>query len=332
MDYKKKYKEAIYLLKELRPKISDYYREKLDGLFPELAESEDERIRKRIYNYINVTLDDNESAEKEKWLAWLEKQGKKQDEQKSFDCENANIQQKDLAPKAEPRFKVGDWVAANIYGLRSPLKIVDISDTEYRIEDVKGNSGVPKIDYLDSHYHLWTADDAKDGDVMVTVAEHKPFIFKGFLDAKHPFAPVAYCGLEKWNVFYISSDPNWWTDDSFIPASPQEREQLLNAMHENGYEWDPDKKELKIIDWSKHIKYEPDGPSIIKEKTADETESDINIHPKFKVGDKIVIKDVIGEVEIAEITNGMYGTVTQFGNHLFFDINVLDREAHYATK
>ena len=108
MNYKNKYKEVIYLLKELRPKISDYYREKLDGLFPELAESEDERIRRRIYDYINVTLDDNESAEKEKWLAWLEKQGKKQDEQKSFDCENANIQQKDLAPKAEPRFKVGD--------------------------------------------------------------------------------------------------------------------------------------------------------------------------------------------------------------------------------
>lgn len=40
----------------------------------EKTESEDERIRKRIYNYINVTLDDNESAEKKKWLAWLEKQ------------------------------------------------------------------------------------------------------------------------------------------------------------------------------------------------------------------------------------------------------------------
>ena len=75
MNYEEKYKEAIYFLKELRPKISDYYREKLDGLFPELAESEDERIRRRIYDYINITLDDNESVEKEKWLAWLEKQG-----------------------------------------------------------------------------------------------------------------------------------------------------------------------------------------------------------------------------------------------------------------
>lgn len=332
MDYKKKYKEAIYLLKELRPKISDYYREKLDELFPELAESEDERIRKRIYNYINVTLDDNESAEKEKWLAWLEKQGKKQDEPKSFDCENANTQQKDLAPKVEPRFKAGDWVATNVVGLRSPLKIVDASDIEYRIEDVKGNSGVPKIDYLDMHYHLWTPDDAKDGDVMVTETEHKPFIFKGFLDVNHPFAPVAYCGIEKWNVFYTSSDPNWWTDDSFIPASPQEREQLFNAMHEKGYEWDADQKELKITDWSKHITSKINGPSITKEKPADNVESDLNIHPKFKVGDWVVIKDVIGDVQITEITDTQYGTVSQFGTQLFFDIKVLDREAHYAAK
>ena len=47
----------------------------MEYLFPELKESEDEKIMKRIYNYINVTLDDNESPEKEKWLAWLEKQG-----------------------------------------------------------------------------------------------------------------------------------------------------------------------------------------------------------------------------------------------------------------
>ena len=37
-------------------------------------------------------------------------------------------------------------------------------------------------------------------------------------------------------------------------------------MKEAGYEWDAEKKELKIIDWSKHIKYEPNSPSITKEK------------------------------------------------------------------
>lgn len=383
MDYKKKYEEAIYLLKELRPKISDYYREKLDGLFPEITESKNESIRKELLEHCkkraemyNTLMTAEEYNKVQAWIAWLEKQGKQRPAPQWMvdflddDCrrnlgktldrdvyremegkliaikEFLETSQRRSAPEApneekiddddtdmaKPMFKIGDWVATNVAGLVSPLKIMDVSDIEYRIEDQNGNSGVPKIDYLDSHYHLWTPDDAKDGDVMVTETKHRPFIFKGFLDVKHPFAPVAYCGIERWNLFYISSDPNWWTDDSFIPASFQEREQLLKVMHEKGYEWDPDEKELKIIDWSKHIKYEPNGPSITVDKSADEDKHFLKIHPKFKVGDKIVIKDVIGEVQITEITDGMYGTVTQFGNHLFFDINVLDREAHYATK
>ena len=38
-------------------------------------------------------------------------------------------------------------------------------------------------------------------------------------------------------------------------------------MKEAGYEWDAEKKELKMIDWSKHVKYEPNSPSIIEENT-----------------------------------------------------------------
>lgn len=57
----------------------------LEELFPELRESEDERIRKEILNYID------KATGCKRWVAWLEKQG----EQKSFDYENANIPQKD---------------------------------------------------------------------------------------------------------------------------------------------------------------------------------------------------------------------------------------------
>ena len=57
----------------------------LEELFPELRESEDEKIRKEILDYID------KSTGCKRWVAWLEKQG----EQKSFDYENANIPQKD---------------------------------------------------------------------------------------------------------------------------------------------------------------------------------------------------------------------------------------------
>lgn len=74
MDYEKKYKEALERARELQHDNCW-----VTNIFPELKESEDEKIRKRIYNYINVTLDDNENEEKEKWLTWLEKQGESSD-------------------------------------------------------------------------------------------------------------------------------------------------------------------------------------------------------------------------------------------------------------
>ena len=81
MNYEKKYKEALDKARELcaypttKPFIKD-----LQDLFPELAESEDERIRKEFCKDI-WTFIPNEKAHK--YIAWLEKQG----DQKSVDKE-----------------------------------------------------------------------------------------------------------------------------------------------------------------------------------------------------------------------------------------------------
>ena len=49
----------------------------LESLFPELKESEDERIRKEIIEHIKWSEDNQECAKEEmiRWVAWLEKQG-----------------------------------------------------------------------------------------------------------------------------------------------------------------------------------------------------------------------------------------------------------------
>lgn len=83
MSYKNKYKKALETIQEILDSGSDSIKMsrlklRLQSVFSELKESEDERIRRRIYNYINSTLDDCDS-EKEKWLAWLEKQKEPED-------------------------------------------------------------------------------------------------------------------------------------------------------------------------------------------------------------------------------------------------------------
>lgn len=72
--YEEKYNEALEKARQLcaypttKPFIND-----LQNLFPELKDSEDEKIRKEIINYLEPQGDC--CGNKERWIAWLEKQG-----------------------------------------------------------------------------------------------------------------------------------------------------------------------------------------------------------------------------------------------------------------
>ena len=85
MDYEKLYREALERARRLEENSNGMILKKwLWNVFPELAESEDERIRKWIiddiiYNMNNEPLNNSEYKKKaEKAIAWLEKQGEKQ--------------------------------------------------------------------------------------------------------------------------------------------------------------------------------------------------------------------------------------------------------------
>ena len=225
------YDEAVKKVKDYyegKTKIYSDVNQTLELLFPELKESEDERIRKGIFKALSkkdardVLI--SQGIEVSDALTWLEKQGK----QKS-------------SIEVKPRFNSGDWVAQKM--LHSPLRIVDVSDIEYRVEDVEGNSGVPKIDFLDRNYHLWTIQDAKDGDVLAT-DNGNIYIFDGtFKDDKYPFA---YCGFTR-HKFEIYDRRLPFTHNNIYPATKEQHNLLFQKMKEAGYEWDAEKKELKKI-------------------------------------------------------------------------------------
>lgn len=86
MDYKEKYKQALERAREQYNKRTPLY--DIGSIFPELKESEDERIRKKLICFVenwkkfnpNSPFDDyavytSDSGECDKILAWLEKQG-----------------------------------------------------------------------------------------------------------------------------------------------------------------------------------------------------------------------------------------------------------------
>ncbi len=76
MDYKEK---VIALLKS--QELSKEQKEKLENIFPELKESEDEKVRKALAEMVHDTTGDelwvDYNVHKEEALAWLEKQGEK---------------------------------------------------------------------------------------------------------------------------------------------------------------------------------------------------------------------------------------------------------------
>lgn len=142
--------------------------------------------------------------------------------------------------KVEPKFKVGDWVVQENIGV---YKVIEICESWYEVVDNK-----------DKHYsigfdkeymcHLWTIEDAKDGDVLVS-KYNKPFIYNGnyndrFVDA--------HCGLNFDGKFKLAWENCSWTNNKNIhPASEEQCGLLSQKMKEAGYEWDMEKKELKLL-------------------------------------------------------------------------------------
>ena len=83
MDYKEKYEQALEKAKEYNNVYKDhtmmsYAKGALEEIFPELAESEDERIRKRLIDFFKDWRENRSHCwgiAVSKILAWLEKQG-----------------------------------------------------------------------------------------------------------------------------------------------------------------------------------------------------------------------------------------------------------------
>ena len=88
MDYEKKYKEALERARELIGKWigknKNFYIEDYSYIFPELKESEDERIRKGIIQYLEQSQFGEEHYQIDddvvrNYIAWLEKQSERRE-------------------------------------------------------------------------------------------------------------------------------------------------------------------------------------------------------------------------------------------------------------
>lgn len=123
----------------------------------------------------------------------------------------------------------------------STFQIVEIRDEWY----IANDGDRVRFNIIDHYYHLWTIQDAKDGDVL---SSENPFIFRGFGDKRNPNSPTAYCGIDLSGTFILSTENDRWTNRDVHPATKEQRDLLFQKMEEAGYEWNAEKKELKKIE------------------------------------------------------------------------------------
>lgn len=249
-----------------------YIKGALEHIFCELKEPDDEDIRKTLFetfsnfNAAGTFWTDILQISKDKVLTWLEKLKmfaehgdglyyfanndftyidnptwdnvsflEKQGEQKPVD-------------KAEPKFKVGDWIACE--ELNTAL-IVNIDDDRYEVEFIDGNKGFPHIDYIDRDFHLWTIQDAKVGDVLVckgNIKNSNGIKYERICLFNNP--NNAFFTLTKTSNYVEEYDINVIIDypDNTVPATKEQKEILFMAMKDAGYEWDDKKKELRKME------------------------------------------------------------------------------------
>lgn len=197
----------------------------LESLFPELKESEDERIRKELISYhrsMAAAMNGNRPCVHEAWIAWLERQGKQRP-----------------VNKVEPKFKVGDWITNRGHS----YLIAAIEDDRYLFEIGGYTNEQLNWEYIknaDEHYHLWTIQDAKDGDVLYSPCCKLLFIFKNDKEC-HVGNNLNYHAES-----IVVNSPICVPTDS-IPADKEQRDLLFQKMKEAECECDAEKMKLKKI-------------------------------------------------------------------------------------
>ena len=248
MDYKEKYEMALEGIQEILGSGADSIKMsrlqlRLQGIFPELKESEDEdKIMKELIYNIIVSNDNTPSSKeifsvycktKEDALAWLEKQG----EQK-------------LSDKVEPKFKICDWVVHDMSDGRKVIRqIIGMTDKSYILDGEGSNTFY--FNDLENDYHLWAIQDAKDGDVLAE--DSCMFIIEKM---KSEGMAIVHCCLFDDGYFDLIGSTLCFDVYSTYPATKEQRDLLFQKIHEAGYEWDTEKKELKKIEQSELTEFE----------------------------------------------------------------------------
>lgn len=136
-----------------------------------------------------------------------------------------------------PKFKVGDYIKHNKFNII--FKVISVNSCYYYVENVATGGGIELFN-AEQNFHLWTIQDAKDGDVLAV--NGKPFICYHTDEYRSNYCCIDDKGCFRTNIRFS------FEGNCILPATKEQRDLLFQKMKETGYEWDEEKKEVKKIE------------------------------------------------------------------------------------
>lgn len=207
-------------------------------IFPELKKFESDDIRKELiehcreYEKMFIMPETTDKCKRiQKWIAWLEMSGEdglspvETDEDavsgtsvpgtadEPEESERIEFHPEPRDEKTGVKFCKGEWITN---GSRL-WRITRVLPFDYELEDIFGAKAEDTISHVDEHFHRWTMEDAKYGDVLV-VKGH-PFIYG-------PLLIRGYRG--------VSPDGSFknYREIDICPATREQRDLLISKLKE----------------------------------------------------------------------------------------------------
>lgn len=160
-----------------------------------------------------------------------------------------NTETKTLEKLVEPEFNVGDWIIRNNKYTGIPVKVVEFNG--YYSCELNGEVVSLTRNDVHNNFHLWTIDDAKDGDVVcykdeISLYKHDiknctkqettfgGFVYRCCYDGKRFIMDSLYSLTEQGKI-------------NIHPATKEQRDLLFQKMREAGYRWVAETKTLEKL-------------------------------------------------------------------------------------
>ena len=151
-----------------------------------------------------------------------------------------NTETKTLEKLVEPQFNVGDWIIRNNKYTGIPVKVIEFNG--YYSCELNGEIVNLTRNDVHNNFHLWTIQDAKDGDVLVD-KDNNIGIFQKF-EGIYWYSYI-YLGCDgKLRGFSIGGSHK---QTDVHPATKEQRDFLFQKIKEAGYKWNSETKTLEKL-------------------------------------------------------------------------------------